>query len=95
MRKYELTVILPTDLKKEDSEKIVDKISKAIELGEGKIAKHTDLGKKELAYVINKVKEGNYYFWEFSSEPDKLKEIDRKVRAEEKIMRYLIVNYGD
>jgi small subunit ribosomal protein S6 len=91
MRKYELTVILPTDLKKEDGEKLLGKIKKAIDDGKGTIDKHDELGKKDFAYEINKQKEGFYYYWEFSVEPAQLPEVDRKIKAEEKILRYLLV----
>lgn len=86
-----MTVILPTDLKKEDSEKLLDKIKKAVNDAKGKIEKADDWGKKEFAYEIRKLKEGNYYYWEFSVEPAQVLEIDRKIKAEEKILRYLLV----
>jgi len=91
MRKYELTVILPADLEKEDNEKLLGKIKKAIGDGKGKIEKADDWGKKDFAYEIKKLKEGNYYYWEFSVEPSQLFDIDRKIKAEEKILRYLLV----
>lgn len=84
MRKYELTLVL----KEEGQEKILKKIEKW--LGKGKILSSKFWGKKKLSYPIKKEKEGNYLFLEIEM-PKKGGEIERNLRLEESVLRYLLV----
>lgn len=91
MNDYELTMVLDPDLTSENQKKLLEKFKKLIEDGKGKVEKQDDWGKKELAYPINKKKNGAYFFWEIKTSADGIRQVDKKLKVEDGIMRHLII----
>ncbi len=91
MRDYELTLVLDGELSSEDQKKITQKIKKIIEDEKGKVEKQNDWGKRELAYPIKKKRMGFYFLWEIKIAPEELDKIDKKLKIEEGVLRYLII----
>ena len=91
MNDYELTLVVDPDLKLEDQKKLMEKIEKLLTQAKGKVKKTVDWGKKELAYPINKKTIGYFYHLLFSVEPKAVPAIDRKIKLENAISRYLLV----
>ncbi len=91
MRKYELVLIINPDLNASKKKELVAKLKKMIEGGKGKIEKTDEWGKKQFSYPIKKLKEGDYLFWEVSLPEQGLGEIDRKLRLETEVLRFLLV----
>ncbi len=91
MKDYELTLILDADLSSEDQKKLSEKIKKIIEDAKGKVEKTNDWGKKELAYPIKKKKMGSYFLWEIKADSQQIDKIDKKLKIEEEVLRYLIL----
>ena len=58
---------------------------------ENNVKFHTEWGKKRLAYEIQKMKEGFYYFIQFEADATAPAEIERHVRIMENVIRYLCV----
>lgn len=52
-------------------------------------------GKKRLAYEIQKMKEGYYYFITFEAEPTCPPEIEQRIRIMENVIRYLCIRQDD
>ena len=50
-----------------------------------------DWGKKRLAYEIQKMREGFYYFIQFESEADAPAQIEQRVRIMDNVLRFLCV----
>ena len=48
-------------------------------------------GKKRLAYEIQKMREGFYYFIQFEAEATCPAEVERHVRIMDNVLRYLVV----
>ena len=88
---YELTLILDPDLSSEDQKKLIEKIKKIIEDTKGKVEKTNDWGKKELAYPIKKKTMGFYFLWEIKADSQQIDKIDKKLKIEEGVLRYLIL----
>ena len=86
-----MTLVLDADLKSEDQKKLIAKIKKTIEENKGKIEKEEEWGKKELAYPINKKKNGFYLLLNLESSKEDLPKIDKKLKIEEGVLRYLIL----
>ena len=78
MNKYELAVV-------------VDKCKALIERFGGTITNVDDWGKKRLAYEIQKMKEGFYYFIQFEAESSAPAEIESRIRIMDNVLRYLVV----
>lgn len=91
MQKYELTLIFKSNLKEEERRKIIDKLEKIIKKGKGKIEKIDCWGKRTLAYEIKKEKDGVFYLLSFAADSGILPGLEKDLKAEEKVIRYLIV----
>lgn len=90
-RSYSLVVILDPEDKKEEQEKLLEKIKKLISDLKGEKLREKLWGKRSLAYPIKKRKEGVYVEYEFILAPESAPELKRKLLMEEKILRYLLV----
>ena len=95
MNKYELCVVVSAKVEDEQRTATVDKCKEYITRFGGTITDVEDCGKKKLAYEINDQKEGYYLQFNFSAESTFPKEIERKLKITENVMRYLVVRVGE
>ena len=65
---------------------------KGILADNGEITKADVWGMKKLAYPIRKKNEGYYAIIEFKANPDFPKELDRRLKISDNIIRHIIVN---
>lgn len=91
MRDYELMLILKENLDEKARKEYLTKLTKIIENGKGKIEEVKELGIKSLAYKIKKEVKGFYFNLFFALTPDKIKEIDQKLRIDESVLRFLLI----
>lgn len=91
MVKYEVMYIIDVDTEESKIEELISMVSSIINDG-GKEVKTDKWGKKRFAYPINYKNEGYYVLTSFEAEPDFPKELDRRLKIEEKIIRHMIVN---
>lgn len=91
MNKYELTVVV--NAKIEDGVRVatVEKVKEYVARYGGTVTNVDEWGKKRLAYEIQKMKEGFYYFIQFEADATAPAEIERHVRIMENVIRYLCV----
>ena len=91
MNKYELAVVL--NAKSEDDERVatVERVKEYITRFGGTVTNVDEWGKKRLAYEIQKMKEGYYYFIQFEADSKAPVEIENRVRIMENVIRYLCV----
>lgn len=95
MNKYELAVVVSANIEDEARAQVVDKCKALIERFGGVIAEVDDWGKKRLAYEVQKMKEGFYYFIKFDAESTAPAEIESRVRIMDNVIRYLIVRQDE
>ena len=91
MNKYELAVVVSAKIEDEERAAVVDKCKALIERFGGTITNVDDWGKKRLAYEIQKMKEGFYYFIQFEAESYAPAEIESRIRIMDNVLRYLVV----
>lgn len=91
MNKYELAVVVNAKLEDDARAAVVEKVKEYITRYNGTITNVDDWGKKKLAYEIQKMSEGYYYFIQFEAEADCPAELERHVRIMENVLRYLCV----
>jgi small subunit ribosomal protein S6 len=91
MRNYELMTILHPELDTEAHESSLKKIEKLIVDNGGQVDSIDRWGKKRLAYEINHIKDGNYSIVNFSGNPDTIKEVDRVLKINDEVVRFMIV----
>ena len=94
MRNYEIMFIVKSTMEDEAIAKTAEDVKSLIN-GESTVTSFKDLGKKKLAYPINKEVSGNYYVMTVTASTDVIKEFDRKVRINENVIRHLILNLDE
>ena len=95
LHEYELTLIVRADLDDATIEALVEKTEAVITETGGHILLRDDWGKRKLAYPIQKQLKGHYYLVSFLSEAAQIDELERKIRIEDKIVRFLTVRIAD
>lgn len=91
MNKYELALVLSAKLEEEERAAALEKAQSYITRFGGTITNVDEWGKKRLAYEIQKMREGFYYFIQFESDPDCPNEVESHIRIMEPVIRYLCV----
>ena len=91
MNKYELTVVVNAKIEDDARVATVEKVKEYVARYGGTITNVDEWGKKRLAYEIQKMKEGSYYFIQFEADATAPAEIERHVRIMENVIRYLCV----
>ena len=91
MNKYELAVVLSAKLEDEERAAAIEKVKGYITRFGGTITDVDEWGKKRLAYEIQKMREGFYYFIQFEAEATCPAEVERHVRIMDNVLRYLVV----
>ena len=95
MNKYELAVVVSAKIEDEERAAVVDRCKALIERFGGVITEVEDWGKKRLAYEIQHMKEGFYYFIRFDAESTAPAEIESRVRIMDNVIRYLCVRQDE
>lgn len=91
MNKYELAVVVSAKIEDDARTATIEKVKEYVTRFGGVITNVDEWGKKKLAYEIQKMSEGFYYFIQFEAEADAPAEIERRVRIMEDVLRYLCV----
>ncbi|AMA71470.1 MULTISPECIES: 30S ribosomal protein S6 [Aneurinibacillus] len=91
MRKYEVMYILRPDLQEEAIKANIERFSGIITEKGGQMEKITEMGKKRLAYEIKDYREGFYVLMNFQAEPQAVAEMERLMKINDDIIRYLVV----
>lgn len=91
MINYEVMFIIDPALEEAKKEATVEKVQGII-AADGEVQKVDTWGMRKLAYPIQKKNEGYYVVIEFKANPTLPKELDRRMRISDNIMRHLIIN---
>lgn len=91
MNSYLLTLVLKPDLEEEKRKALLDGVVKKLIGEEGKVEKEDLWGNKDLAYPIKKQTKGFYAVYKIYADPKKTKELDKRLKLEEDVLRYLLV----
>jgi len=91
MTTYEVMFIIDSTLEDSAKDSTIDTV-KGLIADNGEITKADVWGMKRLAYPIRKKNEGYYAVVEFKANEDFPKELDRKLKISDNIIRHLIVN---
>ena len=91
MNKYELALVVSAKIEDDARTAAVEKVKEMITKFGGTITNIEDCGKKRLAYEIQKMKDGFYYFITFESGADTPNELEQRIRIMEDVIRYLCI----
>ncbi len=90
MNSYETIFIVDATLEEEAVTAVKDNFISLIEKN-GTVNNVDEWGKRRLAYEINDKTEGFYYLVDFTADGEFPKELDRKFRINENILRTIII----
>ncbi len=91
MNKYELALVVNAKIEDDAKNATVETVKDLITRFGGTITNVDDWGKKRLAYEIQKMKEGYYYFIQFDADSTAPNEIEQRVRIMENVIRFLCI----
>lgn len=91
MNSYYLTLVLKPDLEEKEKKTLLDSVIKRLVGNEGKVEKEDLWGVRDLAYPIKKQSKGFYAHFEITADPKDAKGLDKQLKVEEDILRYLLV----
>jgi small subunit ribosomal protein S6 len=91
MNQYELALVVNAKIEDETRLATLEAAKDLITRFGGTVTNVDDWGKKRLAYEIQKMKEGYYYFIQFEGDSTVPNEIEQRVRIMENVIRYLCI----
>ena len=91
MINYEVMFILDPALEDDKKEAAIEAVKEIIS-SEGEVGNTDVWGMRKLANPIQKKNEGYYVVIEFKGEPTLPKELDRRLKISDNVMRHIIVN---
>ena len=91
MNKYELALVVSAKVEDEVRNATVEKVKDYITTFGGTVTDIDEWGKKKLAYEIQKMNEGFYYFIHFESESDTPGQLESRLRIMDNVLRYLCI----
>ena len=91
MNKYELALIVSAKIEDDARAAVVEKAKEYITRFGGTVTEVEDWGKKKLAYDIQKMSEGFYYFIQFDAAAEVPAELEQSVRIMDNALRFLCV----
>ncbi len=95
MKSYEAMFIFTPSISEETLEKEIKSVERSLKTrGKGEV-KFDNLGRKTLAYPINKFHEGIYVNYQFTAQPLAISKIKAGLRHKENILRFMIVLGGE
>ena len=95
MNKYELAVVVNAKIEDDARAAVIEKVQKYVTRFGGQISDVEEWGKRKLAYEIQKMREGFYYFITFEADAKAdakaPAEIESRLRIMDNVMRFLCV----
>jgi small subunit ribosomal protein S6 len=90
MRQYELAYIADPDLDEQSLRDLEERVEGWINAAGGSLVDVDRWGRKRFAYPIQKKGEGFYVFMRVQMPPQASSEVERDLRLNEQILRYMI-----
>src|SRR6516165_3788540 len=94
-RQYELVYILPPDTTEQQAADLHTQIEQVVGRMHGQIEKTENWGRRRLAYEIGHQKEGVYVLEVVNGSGELMKELDRRLRVMDQVIRHLVVRVDE
>ncbi|MCX7944822.1 MAG: 30S ribosomal protein S6 [Deltaproteobacteria bacterium] len=95
VREYETLYVVSPELDKSGIDNLNNKFKNIIQENGGKVIKLTRWGKRDLAYRIKKYTHGYYIHLNYFGEGRTVNELQRNLRLNENILRYITIKLSD
>ena len=94
-RQYELIYIVASDAAEQQITDLHTQVEEIIGRFSGKLDKTENWGRRKLAYEIGPHKEGTYVLEVITGSGEMMKEIDRRLRVSDRVIRHLTVRVDE
>ena len=94
-RKYELVYVVSPDATDEQVAELHTQVESIIQRMHGQLEKTDNWGRRKLAYEIGRHKEGTYVLEVINGDGELMKEIDRRLKVTDLIIRHLVVRVDE
>jgi len=95
MRIYEELFIVKPDAPEEEADQFVEQLRTQLTGAGATVDKVEKWGKRRLAYRVDKYREGAYVLLQFSAGPEAVKELERRLRVSDLVLKYLTVRIDE
>ena len=95
MRNYEIMFIVNPNAADDEIDKINAQLETVITAAGGQIQKVEKMGKRRLAYEVDRFREGYYVLFATAANGDIIKECERRLRVMDAVIKYLTVRVDD
>ncbi len=90
-RTYELMFIVRPDMVDEDLEKLISTLEHTVTSASGSVKSVDRMGKRRLAYIVRKFREGLYILLTIEGTGTVIHELERRLRVTEPVIKFLTV----
>ena len=94
-RQYELVYIVSPDASEQEVADLHTQIEQIVQRYHGTFDKTENWGRRKLAYEIGRYKEGTYVLEVINGSGDLVKELDRRLKVSDQIIRHMIVRVDE
>lgn len=94
-RVYEVMYIVNPETADDDVTKLNENLQGVIESQGGSIVKLDNMGKRKMAYEINRKTEGHYVLFEIEGSGREILELERRMRVNDAVMRFITVRVDE
>ena len=95
MRIYEELFIVKPDAPDEEVDQFVEQLRTQLTTAGATVDKLEKWGKRRLAYKVDKYREGAYVLLQFSGEPELVKELERRLRVSDMVLKFITVRIDE
>jgi small subunit ribosomal protein S6 len=90
-RTYELMFIVRPDMAEEDQDKLISTLESAVSTSGGTVKNVEKMGKRRLAYIVRRFREGIYILLTVEGAGGLIHELERRLRVSEPVIKFLTV----
>ena len=94
-RKYELVYVVSPDATDDQVAELHTQVESIIQRMNGQLEKTDNWGRRKLAYEIGRHKEGTYVLEVINGDGELMKEIDRRLKVTDLVIRHLVVRVDE
>ena len=95
MKNYELMFVVRPNLEDEATNAVCENMKKLMEDNKATVNEVVNMGRRELAYEINKFNNGSYFLFKVNCDKEAVSEFDRVANINEDIIRHIVVKRED
>ncbi len=94
-RIYEVMYIIDPETVEDDISRLSESLQTVVTDQGGTITKTENMGRRTLAYPINRKNEGFYVLFEIEGSGSEIAELERRMRVNDQVMRYITVRVDE